>query len=255
MPVKSRVMKLSFLKNEDLAEQEPLARLLLQGLWFLADRDGRLEDRPKRIKAEVLPYDSCNVDELLSNLNGTFIQRYEVAGKRYIQVLNWHNASVYKNEPSLNIPEPLSNPSRTVPEGFPKSSLVEEEVVLEEEVVKKGGVGGNNPQRKLAPVPAPKLVFPPSLDTERCRSAWERWLTHKRRIKKPYKSVDSQNTMLKRWAVFGAERFIDAIDHSIGSGYTGIFEDPKRGKSRGESAHERNMEKLRQAELEAMQNG
>jgi len=36
-----------------------LARLLYPGLWMLADREGRLEDRPLRIKAEILPYDTC----------------------------------------------------------------------------------------------------------------------------------------------------------------------------------------------------
>jgi hypothetical protein len=30
-----------------------------------SDREGRLEDRPKKIKAAVLPYDECDVDRLL----------------------------------------------------------------------------------------------------------------------------------------------------------------------------------------------
>lgn len=43
----------------------------------MADRDGRLEDRPKRIRAEVLPYDDGNVDSLLSELHQAgFILRY-----------------------------------------------------------------------------------------------------------------------------------------------------------------------------------
>lgn len=249
----SRVLKKQYYLNEELAEKSLGARLLLPGLWILADRDGRLEDRPKRIKAELFPYDSVSIEKLLEELDGSFILRYEAEGKRLIQILNWEkHAKVHPKEKSFQFPSPELNGNKN---NDPEGSSREQGKGKGKGKGKEGGVGETNPQRKLTPVPAPKLVFPPGLDTERCRAAWERWLTHKREIKKSYKSVDSQNTMLKRWAVFGAERFIDAIDHSIGSGYTGIFEDPKRGKSRGESAHERNMEKLRQAELEAMQNG
>ena len=59
---RSRNIKPGFFLNDDLAECEPLARLLFAGLWCIADREGRLEDRPKRIKIEVLPYDNCDVN-------------------------------------------------------------------------------------------------------------------------------------------------------------------------------------------------
>ena len=65
---RSRNIKPGFFLNDELAECDPLARLLFAGLWCIADREGRLEDRPKRIKAEVLPYDDCDVDELLNQL-------------------------------------------------------------------------------------------------------------------------------------------------------------------------------------------
>lgn len=65
---RARNIKPGFFANEDLAECDPLARLLFAGLWCLADREGRLEDRPKRIRAELLPYDSCDADELLNQL-------------------------------------------------------------------------------------------------------------------------------------------------------------------------------------------
>ena len=38
------------------------ARLLFVGLWTIADRNGRLEDRPKRIRAELFPYDEIDAD-------------------------------------------------------------------------------------------------------------------------------------------------------------------------------------------------
>lgn len=80
-----------FFKNEDLGEIEPLGRLLFAGLWTYADREGRLEDRPKKLRGEILPYDNCDGDELLNQLAiKGFIVRYEVNGTGYIQVANWY---------------------------------------------------------------------------------------------------------------------------------------------------------------------
>jgi len=67
--MRARNLKPGFFKNDRLAEIEPLGRLLFAGLWCMADSRGRLEDRVLRIKAEVLPYDSCDCDALLTILN------------------------------------------------------------------------------------------------------------------------------------------------------------------------------------------
>lgn len=103
-----RTIKPGFFKNEDLGEIAPLGRILFAGLWCMADREGRLEDRPKRIKAEVLPYDECDADGLLKDLaDKEFILRYEVGGDRFIQVLEFtkHQQPHYKEEGS-KIPPP-----------------------------------------------------------------------------------------------------------------------------------------------------
>ena len=106
--MRSRNIKPGFFKNEDLAEIEPLGRLLFEGLWCMADREGRLEDRPKRIKIEVLPYDEISIDKLLEALLGKgFIFRYSVNGNKYIQLPNFHKHQDphYKEAPS-EIPPP-----------------------------------------------------------------------------------------------------------------------------------------------------
>ena len=52
------------MENEELADLDPIARLLFIYLWMLADREGRLEDRPKRIAGRALPYDrEADVDD------------------------------------------------------------------------------------------------------------------------------------------------------------------------------------------------
>ena len=102
--MRARNLKPGFFKNEHLAECSAFARLLFAGLWCVADREGRLEDRPKRLKAELLPYDDCNVDALLNELaERDFIIRYEVCGNRTIQVVNFvvHQNPHYKESPSV----------------------------------------------------------------------------------------------------------------------------------------------------------
>ena len=103
---RARNVKPGFFKNEDLAECSPLARLLFVGLWCIADRAGRLEDHPKRIRAEILPYDDGSVDDMLNELHQAgFILRYQAAGRRYIQVLNFgKHQNPHHREPESAIP-------------------------------------------------------------------------------------------------------------------------------------------------------
>ena len=76
---RTRSLKPQFFKNDLLAECQPLARLLFSGLWCMADAEGRLEYRPLRVKAEVLPYDDCDVDQLVDELEQRgFVRRYTV---------------------------------------------------------------------------------------------------------------------------------------------------------------------------------
>ncbi len=85
-----RTIKPSFYKNEKLAELPVEARMLFVGLWGLADRDGRLEYRPKYIKAEIFPYDSFDVAPILQALDEAgFIEVYMVGTETFIQVINF----------------------------------------------------------------------------------------------------------------------------------------------------------------------
>jgi hypothetical protein len=85
--VRIRSLKPGFFKNEDLAELSSWHRLCYQGLWLCADRDGRVQDRPKRLKAEIFPYDDLNIDLLLWDLARTgFIRRYVVGHQPLIDI-------------------------------------------------------------------------------------------------------------------------------------------------------------------------
>ncbi len=90
MARRERKIAPGFFLNEHLGECSPLARLLFAGLWCWADRRGRLEDRPKRLKAEILPYDDANGETLLSELaTHGLVDRYEVDGLAVLQIVNF----------------------------------------------------------------------------------------------------------------------------------------------------------------------
>lgn len=103
------------MSNEDLAELSPVERLLFIYLWMLADREGRLEDRPKRIKAEALPYDDADVDMMLTNLAaGGFLIRYRADGVAYCQIVNFTKHQVpHHKEVESRIPPPDGMPAVT----------------------------------------------------------------------------------------------------------------------------------------------
>lgn len=87
---RSRNIKPGLFTNELIAELPPFDRLLFIGLWCLADREGRLEDRPKRIKMELFPCDSYEVNDGLSHLaESGFISRYQVNGAAIIEIDNF----------------------------------------------------------------------------------------------------------------------------------------------------------------------
>jgi len=84
---RTRDIKPSFFKNEYLAECDPMARLLFVGLWTIADRDGRIEFRPMRIKAELFPYENCDMVAMLEQLRVRgFVRGYQVDGVQYIDI-------------------------------------------------------------------------------------------------------------------------------------------------------------------------
>jgi hypothetical protein len=106
---RARNIKPGLFKNEVLGVADPLYTLLFEGLWLLADRAGRMEDRPLRIKAEIFPYrEGLDVVSMLSWLEDAgFIHRYSANGLALIQIDSFtKHQSPHKNEPDSVLPCP-----------------------------------------------------------------------------------------------------------------------------------------------------
>ncbi len=105
---RTRSIKPAFFKNEILSFLPANDKLTFIGLWTLADRAGRLEDRPTRIKGELFPYFDMDVEAALCRLDQTgFIHRYESGGEKYISIVTFgKHQSPHLKEQASTIPAP-----------------------------------------------------------------------------------------------------------------------------------------------------
>lgn len=107
--MRARNIKPGFFSNELLGTYEPIITLLFAGLWCLADKDGILEDRPLRIKAELFPYrEGLDINGYITVMErDAFLTRYEVAGVKYIQINNFaKHQSPHHTEKAKGYPKP-----------------------------------------------------------------------------------------------------------------------------------------------------
>lgn len=107
--MRARGLKPAIFKNELLGTADPILTILFEGLWCMADREGRLEDRPRRIKAEIFPYrEGIDTDEMLAQLADMgFILRYETDQDHFIQICTFKkHQNPHKNEANSEIPPP-----------------------------------------------------------------------------------------------------------------------------------------------------
>lgn len=115
---RARNIKPQFFTNDELSELPPLARLLFIGLWTIADFKGCFEYKPKRLKVQLLPYDDCDIEQLVSALDKSrFISIYSVQGQTFGKVLNFNkHQNPHKNEKEKgsDIPDIYQNDAENV---------------------------------------------------------------------------------------------------------------------------------------------
>jgi hypothetical protein len=116
------------------------ARLLFPGLWMIADRDGRMEYRPRRIQIEVFPYDQVDIDSLCGELeNAGMIVRYEVGGVLYLWIPGFarhQNLSMQERHTTSSLPPP--------PERIAKSVPIQDEFITNNKSVMNQDTSGND---------------------------------------------------------------------------------------------------------------
>lgn len=161
---RARNIKPSFFTNELLGTEDPMVSLTFAGLWCLADKEGILEDRPLRIKAELFPYrENLDVNGYLTVLQRLgFIHRYVVNGVGYLQVINFekhqcpHHTEKSKKYPKyhdvkdLTVKSPLSNGEKQVPtrsDSLNHDSLIHDSLI-EDSLIQDSLMQGSLPEEE-----------------------------------------------------------------------------------------------------------
>jgi hypothetical protein len=112
--MRTRLLHPEFFRHEGLAELPRDARLLFAGLWTISDRQGRIEDRPRRIQADLFPYDEgLSVDALLDQL----------AGPASSSDMQWKTSGLSKSPPSRDGRSLTPERGRAHYQGQPKANL------------------------------------------------------------------------------------------------------------------------------------
>jgi hypothetical protein len=199
---RARNIKPGLFTDEDLAECEPIARLLFIGLWCLADCEGRLGDRPKRIKATLLPYDDgADVDAMLGQLHDSGnIIRYKSEGSGYIWIPGFAvHQNPHKNErdKGSEIP-PFTEQLRIIEINPEQSRLIETNhadslILIPDSLILKEDTGGapapeseslldsekTTPKNGKAKKPKSKSIYELSFDL-----FWDAWPEDRRQGRK-----------------------------------------------------------------------
>lgn len=247
---RARNIKPGLFKNEVLVEQTLFVRLLFIGLWTLADREGRLEDRPKRIKMELFPCDNEDVDAGLQALADTgFIIRYSSGGFNVIQIVNFlKHQTPHGTEKDSELPDSDGNLTlhERTPSGYVtgnKRNNVKQDQNNGQSPLCNSGLtvtehpdslnpDSLNPDSKTMAQGKPAQFDPIALKLPSCipADAWANWIAYRRENRWSVKerTVREQIAKLEAWAREGI-RPEDAIRECISNGYQGLFPPKSRG--------------------------
>lgn len=100
-----RTIKPEFFTSEDICALPPLTRLLYISLWCEADKDGRLEWKPRTWKLRYFPADDIDIDAAAAGLlaSGLIVQYGE--GLAYIPTFAKHQ-HINPRESASTLPDP-----------------------------------------------------------------------------------------------------------------------------------------------------
>lgn len=203
----TRGLKPDFFKDEDLACLPFEARLFFAGLWCCADKEGRLEDRPKYLKIEVFPYDNVDIEKMLELLahprlpgrpGKIFIRRYEVDGRKYLDIPEFSKHQIpHPSEKGSNIPDihgVVAKPDAE--ERKPKAGAKKPQGVSDEDFIQvlklNPAYQGVDIDRELARMDA-WFMTPSGKGRQKTRRFILNWLN---KVERPMKTDSKQNKVV-----------------------------------------------------------
>lgn len=100
-----RTVKPEFFTSDDICSLSMAARLLYIGVWCEADREGRMEWKPRSLKRRYLPDDNIDIDALCSELVDAGLVVLYGDSLAYIPTFGKHQ-HINPREAASNLPDP-----------------------------------------------------------------------------------------------------------------------------------------------------
>jgi hypothetical protein len=126
-----RTIKPEFWIDERVGECSPTTRLLFIATWNFADDNGNLERSAKQLKAQAMPYDSIDCEDLILELIRLgLLEEYSANGNNYLHISNFDKHQKIEKKSAARHPLPNSSPTTPQPVGIGregKGREVEEE--------------------------------------------------------------------------------------------------------------------------------
>lgn len=236
-----RSIKPDFFKHDRLAELPALSRILFIGLWCMADCEGRMEDRPKRIKAEVLPYDDADIDGILTQLAASgFIFRYQVDGNSLIEIPNFRKhqrISGKESDAQSTLPPRKTGKQR----GSTREALGKHPESLEGKGREGKGIGKEGTRERVVGDEWIDLL-PDRLKTDGFKVAWTKYADYRKRRKFTPLLPESIEAQFRTLAEYGPDIARLAIDATIANGWQGIFPEKIRPNGQTPKGTKENLE-------------
>lgn len=120
-PLRIRTIKPEFFLHEALFDLEQETKLPIRvsfaGLWCAADREGRFCWQPRKLKAQIVPYDNVDFSRVLHALTTRgFLVKYASQGVEFgcIPTFHEHQFLNAREKPSI-IPPPPTSTGKVVP--------------------------------------------------------------------------------------------------------------------------------------------
>lgn len=214
--MRARNLKPGFFKNDELAECDPLARILFQGLWCMADRDGRLELRPKRIQAEILPYDKTDIFKLLQQLiDHKFIVAYRYGNDFFLSIPTFtQHQNPHIKEAESTIPAPDKHHTSTVQEQDEHGSRPSDSLLL-------------NPESPILNPESPLLNADNAAKPQIPYKEIIEYLNLKTGKNFDHQSKETRAKIRARWGINGKQRTIEDFKRVIDNKCASWGSDPK----------------------------
>lgn len=209
---RQRTLHPDFFTDEKVVTVSFAARLMFQGLWCEADREGRLEDKPLRLKMKLFPADDVDGAELIAELIAAgLVARYAVDGRSFLVLPGFQKRQhVHPKEVPSKLPPP---PTEAIQPRKPEQSP-DEPACMDEKprlLPQERGLNPSGPSFPSFPSGSSFPSGPPPLAPEKARASvgvlvgeeFRLWFNDLRLAQRRREPEPRAKKFAERWADFG----------------------------------------------------